>query len=459
MPRFRFAPSPTGYLHIGGARTALFNWLLARQQKGEFVLRIEDTDRERSTEESTNAILESLKWLGLDWDNELVFQSQRTALYKEHIERLLKEGKAYKCFCTPDELKERRDALMAAGKKPKYDGKCRATDQNQNKPFCVRFISEDVGTTVVDDLIQGKVSFQNEELDDLVLQRTDGSPTYNLVVVIDDHEMKLTHVIRGNDHLNNTPRQIQLYKAFGWTPPQFGHVALILGADKSRLSKRHGATSVLQYKEEGFLPEALNNFLVRIGWSHGDEEIFSMEELKEKFDLKHVGKASGVFNPEKLLWLNAHYIKNKSNKELVSLTKPFFEKEGIHLTDEAYAEKVLGSLKEKAKKLTEFPEQSRYFFTDEIQADPKAAEQWLTEKHRGMLKQLHDKLTTLTDWTEGPLKEAFESVLAANNEKMKSLAQPVRVALTGNTISPGIFDLMMILGREKTIRRLQKIIV
>lgn len=456
--RYRFAPSPTGYLHIGGARTALFNWLLARQSKGKFLLRIEDTDKERSTQASVDAILESLQWMGIDWDEEPVIQSSRSEIHKEHVEKLLKAGKAYKCFCTPDELTQRREALMKAGQKPKYDGRCRSADQNQDRPYCVRFLSEDKGSTVVHDLIQGDVTFQNEELDDLVIARTDGTPTYNFVVVIDDMAMGMTHVIRGNDHLNNTPRQIQLYQAFGYPLPQFGHLALILGEDRSRLSKRHGATSVMQYKEEGFLPEALCNFLARIGWSHGDEEIFSMPELIEKFSLKNVVKSSGVFNQEKLVWLNHHYLRQKTDKELVALTRPFFEKEGLKIEDGAYAEKVILSLKEKAKRLPEYVTQGYYFFTDELKQDPKAVAEWLDEKHVALLKQLHDKLSILAAWTEENLKAAFEAVLVANNEKMKSLAQPVRVALTGSVISPGIYELMMILGKEKTLGRLKRVL-
>ena len=315
-PRLRFAPSPTGHLHIGGARTALFNWLYARQNKGTFVLRIEDTDRERSTDEYVHSIMEGMEWLRLSWDEGPFHQVDRMDLYKSYIEKLLSEGKAYKCFCTAEEIDVRKKAMLAAGQKPKYDGLCRNANQNQTKPFCVRFVSKAEGTTIVRDLIKGDVSFENAEMDDLVIQRTDGTPTYNFCVVIDDALMRITHIIRGDDHLNNTPRQILLYEAMGFTPAQFGHLPMILGADKTRLSKRHGATSVLAYREMGFLPDALINFLARIGWSYGDQEIFSREELIEKFSFENVGTSGGVFNQEKLLWLNAHYLKNLDNKTL-----------------------------------------------------------------------------------------------------------------------------------------------
>ena len=316
--RVRFAPSPTGFLHIGGARTALFNFLFARSQEGTFVLRIEDTDTVRSTQESVDEILKAMEWLGLNWDEGPYYQSERFNLYKEKVQQLLDEGKAYRCYCTSEELDKKREQAMAEGRKPKYDGTCRERmDHPGNTPFVIRFRAPDNGTTSFNDLIKGTISVNNEELDDVIIQRTDGTPTYNFVVVVDDADMGITHVIRGDDHINNTPRQILLYEALGYQVPCFAHVPMILGSDKTRLSKRHGATSVMAYRDMGYLPEAMVNYLVRLGWSFGDEEIFSLADLIEKFSLSNVGKSAGVFNPEKLLWLNSHYIKRSDPNALV----------------------------------------------------------------------------------------------------------------------------------------------
>src|SRR3990172_1344364 len=331
--RTRFAPSPTGYLHIGGARTALFNYLFARHHKGKFILRIEDTDVARSTEESTQAILDGMQWLALNWDEGPYFQSKRFELYKEHAYKFLEMGKAYKCYCTAEELEQRRGEAIKQGKPPKYDGRCRNKKDEQGKPFAIRF-KVLPGTTLVKDIIKGKVAFENDEIEDLIILRSDGTPTYNLCVVVDDATMEITHVIRGDDHLNNTPKQILMYEAFGYHVPVFAHLPMILGSDKTRLSKRHGATSVMAYKEMGYLPHALVNYLARLGWSHGDQEIFSMEELIEKFSLDSVGKSSGVFNPEKLLWLNQHYIKNSGPEELAPLLLPFWKELGVDASDD-----------------------------------------------------------------------------------------------------------------------------
>src|SRR5512137_2732890 len=330
--RLRFAPSPTGYLHIGGARTALFNWLLARKTGGTFILRIEDTDVARSTQESVDAILQGMEWLGLDWDEGPFYQSDNFPLYREYVQKLLDEGKAYRCRCTPEELEAKRELAMKEGRKPKYDGTCRSLNIGPDTPSAVRFRAPEDGATCFDDLIKGPISFSNEELDDLIIQRSDGTPTYNFTVVIDDASMTITHVIRGDDHINNTPRQILLYEALGYPVPKFAHVPMILGADKSRLSKRHGATSVIAYRDQGFLPEALVNYLVRLGWSHGDEEIFSREELVEKFTIEAVGKSAGVFNPDKLLWLNHHYIKEGDPARLAALLLPFLAERGVSAT-------------------------------------------------------------------------------------------------------------------------------
>ena len=341
MVRTRFAPSPTGHLHIGSARTALFNWLFARHHGGVFVLRIEDTDRARSTEESTRAILEAMEWLGLDWDEGPLYQSQRTDIYREHIELLLSQDKAYRCYCDPDELEAKRKEAQKQGGKPKYDGTCRElTAVHADKPFAIRFRAPQSGQTEVNDLIKGKVVFENAELDDLIICRRDGTPTYNFVVVVDDVTMKISHLIRGDDHLNNTPRQILLYQALDYPLPQFAHMSLTLGKDRARLSKRHGATAVMSYKELGYLPQALINFIVRLGWSCGDEEIFSTDELIEKFTLDNVGKAAGIFNPDKLDWLNSHYIKQESEPKLAELLIPFLEKRDIRIDDKDYLVRV-----------------------------------------------------------------------------------------------------------------------
>ena len=328
--RVRFAPSPTGYLHVGGARTALFNWLLARKLGGTFILRIEDTDVERSTKESVDAILQGMKWLGLDWDEGPFYQSDSFPLYKEHVRKLLDEGKAYKCYCTAEELEAKRDLAMKEGRKPKYDGTCRErADGCNDSPYVVRFRAPQGDEVAFDDLIKGRIAFPAEELDDLIIQRTDGTPTYNFCVVIDDAVMRITTVIRGDDHVNNTPRQIQLYQALGFPVPRFAHVPMILGSDKARLSKRHGATSVIAYRDMGYLPEALMNYLVRLGWSHGDDEIFSREEMIQMFDIGNVGRSAGVFNTDKLNWLNAHYIKTGDPERLADLLLPHLSSRGV----------------------------------------------------------------------------------------------------------------------------------
>ena len=332
--RTRFAPSPTGHLHVGGARTALFNWLLARSQGGKFILRIEDTDVERSKGEYTEVILEALAWLGLDWDEGPIYQSERKELHKEYIQKLLDSGRAYYCHCTPEELDERREKAMAEGGKPKYDGRCRDKGLGPAPGAVIRFRGPLSGETGWTDLIKGPVSYDNRELDDLIILRSDGMPTYNMAVVVDDITMNLTHIIRGDDHVNNTPRQIQLYQALGIPHPRFGHMPLTLGSDKKRLSKRHGATSLQAFREMGYLPEALLNYLVRLGWSYGDQEIFSKEELMEKFSLDNVGRSAGVFDYEKLLWLNAHYIKESPPERLVDLTLPYLKELGFDAPDQ-----------------------------------------------------------------------------------------------------------------------------
>ena len=439
--RVRFAPSPTGYLHIGGVRTALFNWLFARHHKGKFILRIEDTDLSRSTDESIKQIIEGLKWLGIDWDEGPYRQTERRDIYLEHIERLLKEGKAYQCYCTPEELEQKRKEALAKGEKPKYDGKCRNLDTSvSGKPSAVRFKTSMEGNTVVDDLLRGEVVFDNTELDDLIILRSDGTPTYNFVVVIDDATMNITHVIRGDDHLANTPRQVQLYHGLGYQPPKFLHLSMILGSDKTRLSKRHGATSILSYRDMGYLPEAMVNYLVRLGWSFGDQEIFSKEELIEKFSVENIGKSAAVFNPEKLLWLNSHYIKTKDPLRLASCLRPHLKNEGI-LSESQYSEisieeiaKVIPSLQERSKTLIEMAKGTEFFFAKEIQYDEKAARKFLTPSIVPIFENLIDIFEKSENFDTDSLERIFTDITEKQGLKLGKIAQPVRVALTGKKI-------------------------
>lgn len=460
--RTRFAPSPTGYLHIGGARTALFNYLFARHHGGRFILRIEDTDRERSTPEAIQAILQAMKWLGLDWDEGPFFQSQRYPLYKETAEKLLAEGKAYPCTCTPEALEAKRRLALKEKRKPVYDGKCRPKEGvipslPKGRPYTIRFRSPQSGTTVVEDGVKGRVIFENKELDDLIIARSDGTPTYNFCVVVDDVDMEITHIIRGDDHLANTPRQILLYQALGRTPPRFAHVPLILGLDKARLSKRHGATSVMAYKQMGYFPEALVNYLARLGWSYGDQEIFSREELIEKFTLENVGKSAGVFNPEKLLWVNFQYLKARPLSRLAEEVIPFIEAKGYPVPqDRAWLEKMLATLQERAKTLVELVEFAHFYLSDEIVLQEKAAKKFLTPEVCEPLKQLIGELQGLSDFNEPQIESAFAKILAERKLLLGKLAQPVRVALTGSTVSPGIYEVIAVLGKERTLRRLDK---
>jgi glutamyl-tRNA synthetase len=458
--RTRFAPSPTGYLHIGGARTALFNYLFARHHGGKFILRIEDTDRERSTPEAINAILEAMKWLELDYDEGPFFQTRRYDLYQQSIQRLLASGRAYPCVCTPQELDAKRRLSQQEKRKPAYDGTCRPAEGAiakipAGKPYTIRFRSPQDGTTVVSDLVKGDVVFDNRELDDLIISRTDGTPTYNFCVVVDDIEMNITHVIRGDDHLPNTPRQIQLYQALDYRLPQFAHVPLILGTDKARLSKRHGATSVMSYREMGYLPEAVNNYLVRLGWSHGDDEIFSRDELIAKFSLENVGKSAGVFNPEKFLWLNSHYLRARPLAQLAQDIVPFIEAKGYPVPqDRTWLERMIATLKERAKTLVEIVEQAHYYLSEDIIIDEKAASKFLTREIAAPLNTLTQKLAALDEFTDAAIHKAFTETLDETRLPMGKLAQPVRIAVTGSTVSPGIHDVISILGKERTLRRL-----
>ena len=462
--RVRFAPSPTGHLHIGGVRTALFNWLFARHEKGVFILRIEDTDRERSTPEAIQAILDGLKWVGLDWDEGPIYQSARLALYKEHAERLMAEGKAYFCYCTEEELEARRTAALARKELPKYDGRCRRRSGPVPSGIspAVRFMAPQTGQTTVDDQIKGQVTFDNTQLDDLIILRSNGLPTYNFGAVVDDVVMRITHVIRGDDHLNNTPRQILLYRALGYDPPQFGHLPMILGPDKVKLSKRHGATSVLEYQEAGYLPEALVNYLVRLGWSYGDQEVFAVPEMIEKFTLDRINKAPAAFDPEKLLWLNSHYLKHADVKRVADLLVPFLRRQGLLAAhgrpDQTWLERLVKAFRERSRTLLEMAQHAAPYCQDSIAVNSEAATKFLTVALKPAFTKLITALDQVPSFEHDELERAFKSVIAETGLSMGKLAQPVRVALTGRTASPGIFEVMVLLGRQRTVARLKKAI-
>jgi glutamyl-tRNA synthetase len=457
--RTRFAPSPTGYLHIGGARTALFNWLYARKHGGSFLLRIEDTDRERSTRESVNAILESMAWLNLDYDEGPYFQSERFDRYRQIIQRLLEEGKAYYCYCTKEELEEMRNLQMARKEKPRYDGRCR----NRSGPRpgvepVVRFRNPQEGEVVIDDLVRGRVVFSNRELDDLIIARSDGTPTYNLTVVVDDLDMQITHVIRGDDHLSNTPRQINILRALGAEPPRYAHVPMILGADGTRLSKRHGAVSVLEYRDQGYLPEALLNYLVRLGWSHGDQEIFSVDEMIELFELEEINKSASTFNPAKLLWLNHHYLMHSNPLHVAHHLRWHLGRLGIDPEQGPQVVDLVLAFRERAKTLLEMAESSRVFYQDKIEYDAQAVAKYLTEEALPVLQTLYERLEKLTVWEQENLHREVVAVAEAMNLKLGKIAQPLRVALTGTSVSPPIDVTLYLLGREKTLKRLAQAI-
>ncbi len=453
--RVRFAPSPTGYLHVGGARTALFNWLLARKQGGTFILRIEDTDVERSTRESVDAILQGMEWLGLDWDEGPFYQSDSFPLYREYVQRLLAEGKAYRCYCSAAELEARRELAMREGRKPKYDGTCRDRSDHPDAPSVVRFRTPQGGEVAFNDLIKGRIAFPAEELDDLIIQRTDGTPTYNFCVVIDDATMKITTVIRGDDHVNNTPRQIQLYQALGFPVPEFAHVPMILGSDKARLSKRHGATSVMAYRDMGFLPEALINYLVRLGWSHGDDEIFSREEMIQRFDIGSVGRSAGVFNPDKLLWLNAHYIKAGDPERLADLLMPHLTRRGVVISNGPVLATVVKTLQERAQTLEEMAERALFYYQAPQGYDETALAKFDGDHLAKVFQVVAEKLSTTQAGTATEFDAIFKDICAENAWKMPQVGQPLRIALSGGTQAPGIGEIVETLGREESVRRIR----
>ncbi len=468
--RVRFAPSPTGHLHVGGARTALFNWLFARHHEGVFLLRIEDTDRDRSTDDAIRQILEAMSWLKLDWDREgpendgeysgYFRQTSRLDVYRAHAERLLADGHAYRCYCTPDELDARRAAAQARGETFRYDGRCRDAPLRPGVPAALRLRIPDTGTTVVPDLIHGDVTFDRATLDDWILVRSDGTPTYNFCVVVDDVTMKITHVIRGNDHLSNTPKQILCYEALGYPRPAFAHIPMILGPDRKRLSKRHGATSVLAFREEGFLPAAMINYLARLGWAHGDQEVFTREELIALFDIGHVGATPAIFDRTKLEWLNQTWEKRLAESpagrvELAEAFIPHLERAGIADPPKVRVIAAVTHLATRATTLAAMVPKARFYFEDPTEYDPTALGKLATPALRPHLDRLLARLSGLEHWTEADLEGACRQLAGELGLKLVDLAQPIRLALTGETASPPIFGVMAALGQRTTLGRLR----
>ena len=455
--RTRFAPSPTGYLHIGGARTALFCWLYSRHHGGQFILRIEDTDRERSTQEAVQAILDGMAWLNLKADEGPFYQTERFDRYREAAQQLLKAGHAYHCYCSKEELEAMRAGQMARKEKPRYDGRCRERKEPLPgvKPV-IRFKNPTDGQTVVEDAVKGRVEFDNKELDDLIIVRSDGTPTYNFCVVVDDMDMRITHVIRGDDHLNNTPRQMNILKALGFPLPQYAHLPMILGPDGTKLSKRHGAVSVMQYREDGFLPEAVLNYLVRLGWSHGDQEVFSREEMVRLFDIKDVNASASAINPQKLLWLNQHYIKTGDLKRLAAELDWHLQRLGVDTRQGPPLEELVQAQQERSKTFKEMAEASRFFFEDFADYDPQAAAKNFTAEALPGLKALHEKLAGQTDWSAAALNVMLNVTAESLGLKLGKLAQPLRVAVSGTGVSPPIDATLALLGRERTLARLAR---
>ena len=460
-PVLRFAPSPTGYLHIGGARTALFNWLYARHTGGIFRLRIEDTDRARSTPEAIAAILNGLNWMGLDWDGDTIFQFVRADRHREVAEQLLAQGKAYRCYATAEELEAMRAEQRAAGKPVRYDGRWRDREPGPTetgKPFVVRIKAEQTGETLVRDLVQGEVTFANEQLDDLILLRSDGTPTYMLAVVVDDHDMGVTHVIRGDDHLANTPRQMQIIKAMDWPVPVYGHVPMIHGPDGAKLSKRHGALAVEAYRDMGYLPEAMRNYLLRLGWSHGNDEIIPTKQAVEWFNVENIGRSPARFDTKKLDSLNAHYMRQMDDGELaqevaalVARLDPARALDAKALTRLSAA---MPGLKERAKTLVEIAEGAEFLYTDGPRSLDAVAEKLLVPEARAVLGRLIPVLDT-SDWIGSALEEAVRAFATAEGLKLGQVAQPIRAALTGKAASPPIFDVLAVLGKEESLIRLR----
>lgn len=452
--RTRFAPSPTGYLHIGGARTALYCWLFAHKTQGTFILRIEDTDLERSTPESVQAILDGMQWLELNYDEGPFYQTKRFDRYAAVIEEMLKAGTAYRCYCSKERLEKLREEQTAAKQKPRYDGCCRDLTEQRDGSFCIRFKNPQDGDVSFDDLVRGKVTFANQELDDLIIARSDGTPTYNFTVVVDDADMKITHVMRGDDHINNTPRQINILRAIGATPPLYAHLPMILGPDGKRLSKRHGAVSVMQYREDGFLPEALLNYLARLGWSHGDQEIFSIEELIKHFEITGINRAPAAFNLDKLLWLNQHYIKHGNRANVLKELTWHMEKQGIDISKGPALEDVITAQAERTKTLKEMAERSRYFYED-VPMTPEM----MAHVHPDIVPALvlvRDNLADLVVWSKEAIHAVLNAAAEAQGLKIGKIAQPLRVLMTGGTVSPPIDITIELVGRDRALARIDQ---
>jgi glutamyl-tRNA synthetase len=472
MVRVRIAPAPTGALHVGTARTALFNWLFARKHGGSFLLRIEDTDRERSKPEFVEQILDGLMWLGLDWDEEPIYQSQRLQLYRDEAHRLLEEGKAYQCFCTPEELEEKRKHMLLKGLAPKYDRHCRQLDESDRKrllregrKYVLRFAMPIEGETHFYDLVRGEISVRNEELDDFVILKSDGFPTYNFACVVDDHHMHITHVIRGEDHIPNTPRQIHLYIALGYEVPQFAHLPLLLGSDRSKLSKRHGATSLLEYRKMGILPEAMFNFLALLGWSPGGvegEEIFSRDELIERFDIAHVKPSGAIFNFEKLLWMNSQYIRRCDLKRLTKLCMPYLREANLigdtpSESEVKLIERSIELVRDRMKLLSEAPVLCDFFFREPVEYDAGGVQKWLTKEGIDkLLEELASRLEELEQFDAKTVECTLRKLASERNIQAAHIIHPTRLAVTGRTVGPGLFELMEIVGKDACVRRLRK---
>ncbi len=457
----RFAPSPTGLLHIGGVRTALFSWLYARRMQGQFILRIEDTDLERSTPEAVKVIVEGMAWLGLDHDQGPFYQTQRFDRYKEVIADMVKAGTAYHCYCSKEELDAMRSAQQLAKEKPRYDGRCRhgkGPGAASGRQPVVRFANPEEGATVVEDVVHGQVTFQNKELDDLIIARSDGTPTYNFCVVVDDADMGVTHVIRGDDHLNNTPRQMNMLLALGKQPPVYAHVPMILGPDGAKLSKRHGAVSVLEYQDQGYLPEALLNYLVRLGWSHGDQEYFTRDDMIAAFDVRDINKSASALNPEKMLWLNQQHMIKAQPKDLVPHLRWHLSRIGIYSQDDALLEGIVLSQRERAKTLKEMAENSRFFFGDEVTLDAKAAEKHLTADAKALLGELRTRFAAISEWTAPAVHATLEGLAKEKSLALGKVAQPLRVAVSGGTVSPPIDATLALLGQARTLARLDRVV-
>lgn len=452
----RFAPSPTGYLHVGGARTALYSWLFARHLGGEFVLRIEDTDLERSTQEAINAIMDGMNWLSLDWDEGPYYQTKRFDRYNAVIDEMLVKGTAYKCYCSRERLDALRETQMANGEKPRYDGHCRDTAHHHadDEPCVIRFRNPQEGSVVFDDKIRGPIEFSNQELDDLIIRRTDGSPTYNFCVVIDDADMEITHVIRGEDHINNTPRQINILKALGVPVPEYAHVSMILGDDGKKLSKRHGAVGVMQYRDDGFLPEALLNYLVRLGWSHGDQEIFSIEEMQQMFTLADVSKSASAFNTEKLMWLNHHYINHLAPEYVATHLVWHMEQQGIDTRNGPQLSELVTLLGDRCKTLKEMAASCHYFYQDFAAFDADAAKKHLRPVAAEPLQRVRAKLAALTDWTPEQVHSAIQQTADELEVGMGKVGMPLRVAVTGAGQSPGLDVTVHAIGQSRSLARI-----